>query len=131
MTTTTDPAGPVPTGPLPRGALIDVARAFLPHQALLAVALLQSAGIGATAFDIDSHVNMPNRAVALGGIRVMVARDDFNDAAALLAEVPQSATRRRPWITVVLIAATYLWSAAPIPGGLYVRRPELSRDAGY
>lgn len=54
------------------GGWVEIARACLPHEALLAAALLQASGIPATTFDTDSHVMMPNRAVAFGGVRVMV-----------------------------------------------------------
>ncbi len=129
-TTTTDPAGPAFAGPDLRGGLVEVARAYLAHEAQMAVALLQASGIAATAFDPNTLNMLPNHAIALGGMRVMVPSDDFDRAARLLAGVPQVSSRRRPIMTVVLIVLTYLYGAAPIPSGLYVRRPETQQAAG-
>lgn len=129
-TTTTDPAGPAMAGQDLQGGLIEVARAYLAHEAQMAVALLRASGIAATAFDPNTLNTLPNHAVALGGMRVMVPSDDLDRAARLLAEVPQVTTRRRPIMAVVLIVLTYFYGAAPIPSGLYVRRPELQRATG-
>ena len=129
-TTTTDPSGPASAGPDHTGGLIEVARAYLAHEAQLAVALLQAEGIAATAFDTNTHVMLPNHAVALGGLRVMVPSGDLDRALWLLSAVPQAGTRRRPAMVMLLIALTYLCGGAPIPSGLFLRRPETQLAAG-
>lgn len=113
-----------------RGGLIEVARAYLPHEALLAVALLQAEGIFATTFDMNTHATMPAAVVALGGIRVMVPAADAERAAALLDAVPQTVSHFRPAIVVVFIALSYFSAVPPIPSGLFVRRPQIWATAG-
>lgn len=129
-TTITDPSGPAGAGPGLPGGLAEVARAFLPHEAQMAVALLQASGIAATAFDPNTHIMLPHHAVALGGLRVMVPADDLNRAAVLLAQVPQVVTHRRPVMVLALIVLTWWCGAAPIPAGLYVRQPASGQAAG-
>lgn len=118
-TTTTDPSQSRPAG-----GLIEVARSFHPQDAQLAVAVLNGAGIPAEAFDLHSIIMMPNRSVALGGNRIMVPADRADEAMALLAGIPQTSPTRRPLIKVILIALVYWCGAPPLPGGLYVRRPD-------
>ncbi len=126
--TTTDlPITPASAGVFD-GGWVEIARACLPHEALLAAALLQ--GIPATTFDTDSHVMMPDRAVAFGGVRVMVPAGQQTAAAQLLDAVPQSRTRRRPVRVLLQIVTTRIWSAPPVPSGLFVRRPDPYRSAG-
>ena len=114
----------------PSGALTEVARSFRAPEAGLAAAMLRAAGIRAEVFDLHSHVMMANHAVAFGGLRVMVPESDLADAARLLDNVPQAASRPPPLLAAIFIFLVWWCGAAPVPGGLFLRRPDAGQAAG-
>lgn len=111
------------------GPLTEIGRSFRPHEAYLAVAMLRAHGIVAQVFDDNSHRMMPEAALALGGMRIMVPVGQAGEAIELLDGVPQSPSRRSPLITVLLIAAVYWSGAPPTLSGLYLRRTERAQPA--
>lgn len=114
-----------------QGGLIEIARAYRWHEAQLAVALLQSANIRADIFDPHSHNQNLYPVLALGGMRLMVPRDQQDEALALLASVPPP----RASLSLAartIFAVTFIWcsifsiaNVTPMMSGLYLRRAHI------
>jgi hypothetical protein len=104
------------------GELVPIASVYSQPEAAVLFATLRAYGFLAFRFDDDTLYVSPWWMVALGGIRIMVPRHQWEDAAALLAEIDEGWTcpprpfADEPWVSRAMsLIIFFMCTGAPPP----------------